>query len=166
MLVILALQRSRLERDQAVKISGVRNLAFGILVLAFVGCSSTGVPTGQSATIPIGSAKVRPAASCGEFTVVPGANGPYTVGVGDSCVMNVGGSTCVPDQQSGDEYSFMLVSGGDDGTLKGGALGDASATFKRTAKGTVVLHVLQWSQNSGDNCKPGTGGLYATITLD
>ena len=68
--------------------------------------------------------------------------------------MYVGGSSCIPDQQSGDEYSFMFFSGGDDGTLKGGALGDASATFKRTANGTVVFHVLQWSQNSGRIVSP------------
>ena len=118
------------------KVFGVRKLAFGILVLAFVGCSSTAVPTGQSASA-IGSSKVKPAASCGQFTVVPGANGPYTVKVGDSCLMYVGGSSCIPDEQSGTEYLFMVVSGGNDGTLKGGALGDPSATFKRTMGGTV-----------------------------
>ncbi len=79
--------------------------------------------------------------------------------------MYVGGSSCIPDEQSGTEYLFMVVSGGNDGTLKGGALGDPSATFKRTMGGTVNINVLQFSQNSGDNCKPGTGGLYATITL-
>lgn|GEM_PF-2951449 len=145
----------------------VRTAALGILVLGFVACSSIAVPTSQNAPGTTAASKVRPDASCGSMTFVPGANGPFTVGIGDTCTMNVPPDTgCVPDVTSGYEYQFLIQSGGSDGTLTGGGIGSSSAKFKRTSSGEVVINLRAYSEDSGDNCRPAGGFIYGYVTLD
>ncbi len=80
--------------------------------------------------------------------------------------MNAPDTPCIPDVQSGAGYLFIVASGGSDGTLKGGSLGSTSATFKRSSKGNVVIDLLYFPENAGDNCRPAGGGTYGSVTLD
>jgi len=148
-----------------VNIIGVRNVALGILVLGFVGCSSTPVPTAQNASTLTRTSKVRPDMSC-PFTFTTGDNGTYTVGVGDSCVMNSpANQTCELDTQPGYEYSFEITSGGSNGTLSGGTIGETQATFNRTSSGKVYISLLQYQYPLG-TCRISGYITYGTVVLD
>jgi hypothetical protein len=148
---------------------GVRNLFLGMLVLAFVGCSSSTTPSGQSqpgSVIPSNVSKVRADTSCGSFTFGPGNNGTYTVGIGDTCVMyEPTDDLCMIGVQSGNVYE-MTPSSPIHGTFTGGQIGTSSATYKRTSSGDVTVTVTAFPAHL-TTCTVGGGpSQYATATLN
>lgn len=142
--------------------------AVGMLVLAFAaGCSSTAVPTSQSAPAIAGAAKVHPATSCANSSITfgPGDNGTYSVPIGDYCILNGPGDiACATDEQSGTEYIFSFESGSSNGTLSGTSQ-SGSAKFTRTSSGKVVIELNALNLDSALNCRPTGGELYGTVTF-
>jgi hypothetical protein len=142
-----------------------RTVALGALVLVFVACSSTAVPTGQSVS---STSKIRPATACpsGGITFTTGGNGTYSVGIGDTCKLYspVEDTACVPGSGVGYDYDFVITSGASHGTLSDTI--SRLATFKRTSSGDVSIALQQHYLNPGDSCKDIEYSTYGTITLN
>ena len=151
------------------RIALARILSLAILAIAFAGCSSGSMsPTQAVAGLEHGLHPRTTACPSGGIEFSPGNNGTYSVAVGDSCkLLGPPNEACVIGEQTGYSYSFVIASGGSNGTLSGTSQDGSNsvATFKRTSTGNVVIDLHQTYLNPANNCQGKGFTTYGSVTL-
>lgn len=146
---------------------GLRVIALGTLTLVLASCSSNSVPTGQNVSTSNSQSHVRQAnmgpCPASGITIAPGANGTWTVGIGDTCDMFAPQDQPCNTGEFGETYHFIITGGASHGTL---TQSGNEGKFKRTSSGEVDITLQQWTYAIGDhNCQSPTISPYGTISF-